>query len=45
MMEEWSMAEVTSTLGVSTRQVYMAKYRVGEKFEEELKRMKEGGAE
>ena len=37
MVLEWSMAEVTNTLGVSQRQVYMAKYRVGEKFQEELR--------
>ncbi|MBC8326569.1 MAG: sigma-70 family RNA polymerase sigma factor [Verrucomicrobia subdivision 3 bacterium] len=45
MMQEWTMREVTETLGVSNRQVYMAKYRVGEKFEEELVRLREEGAD
>lgn len=37
VVKEWTMQEVMDTLGVSQRQVYMAKYRVGEKFEEELR--------
>jgi RNA polymerase sigma factor (sigma-70 family) len=41
MVQEWTMAEVMETLGVSQRQVYMAKYRVGAKFEEELRAMRE----
>ena len=45
MMQEWTMREVTETLGVSNRQVYMAKYRVGGKFEEELVRLREEGAD
>lgn len=45
MMQEWTMREVMETLGVSNRQVYMAKYRVGNKFEEELVRLREEGAD
>lgn len=45
MMQEWTMREVMETLGVSNRQVYMAKYRVGKKFEEELVGLQEEGAD
>jgi RNA polymerase sigma-70 factor (ECF subfamily) len=45
MMQEWTMREVMETLGVSNRQVYMAKYRVGKKFEEELVSLREEGAD
>lgn len=46
MIKEWSMEEVMETLGVSQRQVYMAKYRVGAKFREELEAAQmENGAE
>ena len=39
MVQEWSMQEVTETLRVTRKQVYLAKQRVGKVFEVEVRRL------